>query len=72
MALLQTFKSYRKWVLEGENFQLASVRTSAKDIIFNDNDNLENKLGGLSFVVLSQSDYDALETKDESTIYLTK
>lgn len=78
MALLSTFKSFRKWIPVGEDWQLVSEQTNAKDIIFEDNENLvtkqndiETKLNGLSFVVLTQAEYDALNTKDDSTLYIT-
>ena len=71
MALLSTFKSFKKWIPVGGDWQLVSEQTSAKDIIFNDNKNLEAKLSGLSFVVLTQSAYNALQTKDNSTLYIT-
>ena len=71
MAILSTFKSFEKYIPVGGNWQLVSERTNAKDIIFNDNKNLETKLSGLSFVVLTQSEYDALRTKDSNTLYIT-
>jgi hypothetical protein len=76
MALLSTFKSFRKWLPVGQDWQLVSEQTSAKDVIFDDNENLATKqndiakqLSGLSFVVLSQAEYNALEVKDGSTLY---
>ena len=71
MALLSTFKSFRKWIPVDGDWQLVSEQTKAKDIIFDDNGNLETKLSGLSFVVLTQAEYEALGTKDESTLYIT-
>jgi len=71
MAILSTFKSFEKYIPVGGNWQLVSERTNAKDIIFKDNKNLETKLNGLSFVVLTQSEYDSLRTKDSSTLYIT-
>ena len=76
MALLSTFKSFRKWIPVGQDWQLVSEQTSAKDVIFEDNKNLaekqntiEKQLSGLSFVVLTQEEYNALDVKDGSTLY---
>lgn len=71
MALLSTFKSFRKWIPVGQDWQLVSEQTNAKDIIFNDNENLEEKLNGLSFAVVPQAYYDNLLVRDPSKLYIT-
>ena len=78
MAILSTFKSFEKYIPVGGNWQLVSERTNAKDIIFDDTQNLatkqqsiESRLGNLSFAVLTQAQYDALGTKDSNTLYIT-
>ena len=70
MALLSTFKSFKKWIPVGGDWQLVSERTHAKDIIFNDNNDLEAKLNGLSFKVLTEEEYKALSKKDPNTLYI--
>ena len=51
MAILSGFKSFERYLkvpTENENkYQLVSERTLAKDIIFNDNSNLENKMNSV-------------------------
>lgn len=70
MAILSTFKSFEKYIPVDGNWQLVSERTSAKDIIFNDNKDLEAKMSGLSLVVLTEEEYQSLETKDANTLYI--
>lgn len=70
MALLSTFKSFKKWIPVGGDWQLVSERTLAKDIIFNDNNDLETKLNGLSLKVLTEEEYKALSKKDPNTLYI--
>ena len=55
MAILSGFKSFERYLkvpTENENkYQLVSERTLAKDIIFNDNSNLENKMNSVLYIV---------------------
>ena len=41
-------------------------------MIFNtvSKEEFESVLGGLKFIVLTQTQYDALQTKDENTLYI--
>ena len=74
MAILSGFKSFERYLkvpTEGGNkYQLMSERTSAKDVIFDSNKNLEEVMGGLTLLPISQEEYNALETKDENTLYI--
>ena len=51
MAILSGFKSFERYLKvptdDGNKYQLVSERTLAKDIIFNDNINLENKMNSV-------------------------
>lgn len=57
MAILSGFKSFERYLkvpTENENkYQLVSERTLAKDIIFNDNSNLENKMNSVLYIMNS-------------------
>jgi hypothetical protein len=54
MALLSTFKSFKKWIPVGGDWQLVSEQTHAKDIIFNE-------------VILCQRQWELLFVKQEKT-----
>ena len=51
MAILSGFKSFERYLKvptdDRNKYQLVSERTLAKDIIFNDNINLENKMNSV-------------------------
>ena len=51
MSILSGFKSFERYLKvptdDGNKYQLVSERTLAKDIIFNDNINLENKMNSV-------------------------
>lgn len=74
MAILSGFKSFERYLKvptnDGNKYQLMSERTLAKDIIFDSNKNLEEVMGGLTLLPISQEEYDALETKDDNTLYI--
>ena len=67
MAILSGFKSFERYLkvpTENENkYQLVSERTLAKDIIFNDNSNLENKMNSVLYIVSFDSSTWTLITK---------
>ena len=67
MAILSGFKSFERYLkvpTENENkYQLVSERTLAKDIIFNDNSNLENKMNSVLYIVSFDSSTGNLITK---------
>ena len=67
MAILSGFKSFERYLkvpTENENkYQLVSERTLAKDIIFNDNSNLENKMNSVLYIVSFDSSTGTLTTK---------
>ena len=67
MAILSGFKSFERYLkvpTENENkYQLVSKRTLAKDIIFNDNSNLENKMNSVLYIVSFDSSTGTLITK---------
>ena len=67
MAILSGFKSFERYLkvpTENENkYQLVSERTLAKDIIFNDNSNLENKMNSVLYIVSFDSSTGTLVTK---------
>lgn len=67
MAILSGFKSFERYLkvpTENENkYQLVSERTLAKDIIFNDNSNLENKMNSVLYIVSFDSSTGTLITK---------
>ena len=67
MAILSGFKSFERYLkvpTENENkYQLVSERTLAKDIIFNGNSNLENKMNSVLYIVSFDSSTGTLITK---------
>ena len=67
MAIVSGFKSFERYLkvpTENENkYQLVSERTLAKDIIFNDNSNLENKMNSVLYIVSFDSSTGTLITK---------
>lgn len=67
MAILSGFKSFERYLkvpTENENkYQLVSERTLAKDIIFNDNSNLENKMNSVLYIVSFDPSTGTLTTK---------
>ena len=67
MAILSGFKSFERYLkvpTENENkYQLVSERTLAKDIIVNDNSNLENKMNSVLYIVSFDSSTGTLITK---------
>ena len=67
MAILSGFKSFERYLkvpTENENkYQLVSERTLAKDIIFNDNSNLENKMNSVLYIVSFDASTGTLVTK---------
>ena len=68
MAILSTFKSFEKYIPVGGNWQLVSERTNAKDIIFDDSENLATKYTNLATNVLTNStniSSNALSTSQE-------
>lgn len=71
MAKLSGWRKLRKWVRIGNDFKRTSTEMIAESVLMSSGDTLETTLGGLSFVSLTQSEYDALKTKDSNTIYFT-
>ena len=67
MAILSGFKSFERYLkvpTENEHkYQLVSERTLAKDIIFNDNSNRENKMNSVLYIVSFDSSTGTLITK---------
>ena len=67
MAILSGFKSFERYLKvptdDRNKYQLVSERTLAKDIIFNDNINLENKMNSVLYIVSFDSSTGTLTTK---------
>ena len=67
MAILSGFKSFERYLKvptdDGNKYQLMSERTFAKDVIFDDNSNLENKMNSVLYVVSFDASTGTLITK---------
>lgn len=71
MSIISKFKSFERYILTSDgNLQLTSERTNAKDIIFSNGTNLEDALNGMSIKLITEDDYNNLQTKDSSVLYL--
>lgn len=67
MAILSGFKSFERYLKvpteDGNKYQLMSERTLAKDVIFDDDSNLENKMNSVLYVVSFDASTGTLITK---------
>ena len=67
MAILSGFKSFERYLKvptdDGNKYQLMSERTFAKDVIFDDDNNLENKMNSVLYVVSFDASTGTLITK---------
>ena len=67
MAILSGFKSFERYLKvpteDGNKYQLMSERTSAKDVIFDDDNNLENKMRSVLYIVSFDASTGTLTTR---------
>lgn len=61
-----SFEDATAYSQNGDSFGAADINSANEEV-----NNAKNALGGLSFVTLTQAEYDALATKDGNTIYFT-
>ena len=74
MSILSGYKSFVKYKPsdDGKNWEEVSIQTRAKDVKFDDDQSLVQKMGGLSLLPISENSFNHIpsNSRNSSTLYI--